>query len=946
LQSAFARVILGGVLHQMRSFLGHRFRFALLALAIGLLTSPSAGAADWESDAAELLPVAGLKKGHWWVLGPFEWAQKGRQFWGDRPLAPDNAHDLQAAYTNAQGLVKWREVPEWDQDGKLCDVAAKLGMDNSKRCLAACLYRQIQAPTNAEAILYLGFNDGCVLRVNGEVVFERFFYRSTSARQEAIPVKLRAGANDFLLKLVDKDNTGGASFIFQLEPRLEPRLHAQALEALIAQYAEDQPHVRDAQRQLVHLYRQCHELAKADALWEELQRAVPPADPSALAGYGATRPGGVGQVLRGRLESGRAVFETTRGLLYLGFWRDRVARFTFVPYGTPWPYPPTHRPLPVEFDRRNEAKPAALREEGDRFLVSGKRMNIAVPKNGAALVFSDGTRERWMELGHQLESKPPTSKSKGLPGSFEHLVFQLDTREGVFGLGHRYDAFNRRGRVNAIGNCDRGFGESHFTLPYFVTQGHDALFINSFGEGDISVDRPEAPNMAVCRLEEKVIDGFYFRGEPKELVRQWVDLTGHTVMPPDWTLGVWMSRNSYHDENTVLEVARRLRALQIPSHVLVLEAWREDGPDWMSWNPARWKNHEAMCRRLHEMGFKVVLWTMQFHMFNNTLPQPYEKEALAKDYFVMDRGQPWGYDPRAKQSACLVDFFNPAACDWWQRQYRPLFDPVTGIDGLKTDIGENNAGTVLPGWTNINNVYALGYLKCAWEMTRKLTGHGMVFARTGTVGTQRYPLLWAGDHSTWFQGMQEAYHAMMGAGLAGFAWNSFDVGGLYGDLDKETYVRMAQMGAFCPVMQAHGQGKREPYDLGDFHEEAVDIFNRYANWHMVLKPYRIAAGQEACRTGVPIMRPLWMEFPNDPECYEAEYQYFFGPDILVAPIMSCDHQRKVYLPRGDWIDWWTGQRLTGGGSRQVEAPLEQMPLFIRPGSKVLKFAPAARASRR
>jgi alpha-glucosidase (family GH31 glycosyl hydrolase) len=905
----------------------------------------AASAASWESDAAQVLPAAALKRGHWWALGPFEWTQKGRQFWGDRPLPPDNSRDLEAAYTNAQGSVRWREVPEWDQDGKIHDVAGKLGMDNSKRCLAAYLYRQVEAPADVEAILYLGFNDGCVLRVNGEVVFERFFYRSTAARQEAIRVNLRAGRNDFLLKLVDKDNTGGASFIFELEPRLASQSQAQALGALIALHPGETTNVLAARRQLVHLYRQGGALERADALAEDIQHSAlaSPADQAAMLAYVETRPGGLGQLLRGRLEQGRAVFETTHGTLHLAFWQDRVVRFTFVPGNVPWPYAASHRPLPVPFDRRNEGTVTTLRDEGDRFLVSGRRLSIALPKRGEGLLFTGEGHERFLELGLQTEPKKTgASKQKSLPGASEQIVFHLDTREGVYGLGHRYDAFNRRGRINAVGNCDRGFGESHFTLPHFVTQGEDALFINSFGDGEVSVDRPEAPNMAVCRIEEAIIDGFYFRGTPKELMRQWVDLTGHTVMLPDWTLGVWMSRNSYHDEKTVLEVANKLRALQIPSHVLVLEAWREDGPDWMSWNPARWPNHEAMCRRLHEMGFKVVLWTMQFHMFNNANPQPYEQEALANRYFVMQGAKSWGYNPRDKHSACLVDFFNPAACAWWERQYGRLFHPVTGIDGLKTDIGENNGGTAFPGWTNINNIYALGYQRCAWEMTKKLTGQGMVFARTGTIGTQQYPSLWAGDHSTWFQGMQEAYHAMLNAGLSGYAWNSFDVGGLYGDLDKETYVRMTQMGAFCPILQAHGQGKREPYNLGDFHEEAVDVFNRYANWYMALKPYRLAAGQQACKTGLPIMRPMWMEFPEDPECYEADYQYFFGPDILVAPIFSCNHQRKVYLPRGEWVDWWNGQVITGGRYKQVEAPLEKMPLFVRPGSSVLRLSAARR----
>jgi alpha-glucosidase (family GH31 glycosyl hydrolase) len=827
---------------------------------------------------AALLPAATeITKGHWHVLGPFEWVKEPRKFWGDRPLPPDASLDLTATYQGRTGPVRWREVPAWDTDGVVYEIAEKLGAGEQEGCVAAYLYRKIDAPADTDAILYLGFDDGLVLRLNGTVIFQRFFYRSTEPRQEAIPVRLVKGRNDFLLKIVDKDNTSASAFCFDL--RLAP----------------------------------------------------PP--PSAEPG---SRTRGVGEVTGSSIEGGdRAVFKTARGTLSVAFWRDTAPRVTFVPANVSWPYPPAQRPLPASPRLRPEGAVPGIGVEPDRFIVRGRSLNVEVLKNGAAVIFSTARARRVVEIGMRTEPER----------TVEEIKVHLQTREGVFGTGSRYDAFNRRGRRNAIGNCDRAFGESHFTLPHFITQGRDAFFINSFGDGEISIDRPEAENIAVCRLEESVLDFFYFAGDPKSLIRQYVDLTGHTVMPPAWTLGVWMSRNSYEDEGVVLDVAKNLRKHNVPASVLVLEAWREDGADWMSWNPARWKNHETMCATLHQMGFRVVIWTMQFHSYNCANPLPYEREALENRYFVMEGDKPWGWDAGTPRNSYIVDFFNPAACAWWERQYRPLFHPATGIDGLKTDIGENNGGVTSQGWKDINNIYALGYLRCAWEMTKRITGEGMIFARTGTVGTQQYPILWAGDHSTWFQGMQEAYNAMMSVGLSGYAWTTFDIGGLYGDLDKETYVRMAQMGAFCPIMQAHGQGRREPFDFGDYGEEAVEIFNRYARWYLDLTPYRIAAGREACETGVPIMRPLWLEYPDDPACYDAEFEYLFGPDILVAPIFSYNHTRDVYLPAGEcgeWIDWWTGERVRGGRTLRVEMPLERMPIYVRPGADVVKFSPGTK----
>lgn len=913
-----------------------------LAAAVALLAACAccAAASDWKSDMAKMIPACALDEGHWWVLSSFEWVKEGREFWGDRPLPPDNSFDLTKTYEGRKGTAKWVEVPEWDEDGKVYTIADKSDIgEDPEGCVAAYLYRRVDSPAETDAILYFGFDDGLVLNLNGKVIFQKFFYWSAHVRQEAIPIHLKKGRNDFLFKIIDKDNTSDSGICFDIRPAVSPEKYARALETLIGRYPDDRENVLDAKMRLVQLYRQMGQLRKADSLATAigLDPAVGKERKEAIVEYNRSRPAGIGTVSGYSLQNGRATFTTARGTLHIAFWRDTAPRITFVPSGTAFPYPASQRPLPVPFDRKNGGKIVTVKEEPARFVVHGAKLNVEVPKDGSGVVFVNGKNRRFLELGMLDEFKKwEWSELKTFKGPYEYAVLHLNTREAVFGTGERYDFFNRRGRANPIGNSDRAYGDSHFTLPYFTTQGHDALFINSFGDGDMNFDLPNAENMAVCRIQEDVADIFYFVGTPKSLVRQWVDLTGHTVMPPDWTLGVWMSRNSYEDENVVLDVAKKLREYKVPASVLVMEAWRGEAPNWMKWDAKNWPNREQMCKTLHEMGYKLIIWTMQFHGMNLKSLNPSEQEALDNKYFVMEGDHPWGWSEDDPGGSFIVDFFNPAACAWWDRQYRPLFDPVTGIDALKTDIGENNGGQTWQGWKNINNIYALGYLRCAWEMTRDITGHGVVFARTGTVGTQQYPILWAGDHSTWFQGLQEAMNAMLTTGLEGYAWTSFDVGGLYGDLDKETYIRMAQVGAFCPILQAHGQGNREPYEFG---QEAVDIFNRYANWYLALKPYRIAAGQEACKTGVPIMRPLWMEYPDDPECYDASYQYFFGRDILVAPIISYNHTRSLYLPKGEWVDWWTGERVKGGRHLEVEMPLDKMPLYVRPGSSVLKIAP-------
>lgn len=808
-----------------------------------------------------------FQSGPWWLLGAFHWVDEGRLFWGDRPLPPDGELDLTAAYPGRQGPVRWRQVPEWSDDGRTYEIAAHTDTADATTCTAVYLYRRVDAATDCPALLYLGFNDGLILRVNGEVVFRRFYYRETAPRQEAIPLQLHAGRNDFLLKLVDKDNTSPCSFVFELKAR---------------------DAIRSGDRALSN---------------------------------------GIGRVESVVWSATGALFTTERGLFRLAFWQDAVLRLTFVPTGAPWPFPVSQRPLPVPADLVDHGTVRSVTEDEERYVLTGSRLTVTLARDGAMLALRHSGQVRRLEL--TVEDEPQKGRQMV-------AALHLTPAETVYGTGERYDTINRRGRRNVIHNADRAYGDTHFTLPYLATRGGDALFANTYGGGEIDVDLPGAEDLALFRLQEEVADCFYFTGTPKELVLQWVDLTGHTVMPPDWALGVWMSRNLYENAQVVMDVARTLRQHQVPAHVLVLEGWRGGADGWMDWEPQNWPQPRALCQALHEMGFKVVLWTMQYFPVNPESPTPAQQEAVEQRYFMEWDDRPWGWEP----NVFAVDFSQSAACDWWARLHRPLFDSVTGIDALKTDIGENVAGNTVAGWRQVNQRYAFDYLRCNWEMTRALTGHGVVFARTGTVGTQQYPILWAGDHSTWFQGMQEAYHAMMSTGLQGYAWTSFDVGGLYGDLDKETYIRMVQMGAFCPIMQAHGQGPREPFAFDD---DTVHVFNQFANWYMALKPYRTAAGQVACETGLPIMRPLWLEYPDDPESWDAEFQYLFGPDIVVAPVFSYDRRRTVYLPPGKWIDWWTGERFEGKQTLDVYVPLERMPLYVRAGSEVLRLAPCAAA---
>jgi alpha-D-xyloside xylohydrolase len=239
----------------------------------------------------------------------------------------------------------------------------------------------------------------------------------------------------------------------------------------------------------------------------------------------------------------------------------------------------------------------------------------------------------------------------------------------------------------------------------------------------------------------------------------------------------------------------------------------------------------------------------------------------------------------------------------------------------------------------MHNLYPLVYNQAVFEVTQEVKGAGLVWARSGWAGMQRYPVCWSGDPASQWDSLAFTLRGGLSLGLSGVPFWSHDVGGYRGHPGEKLYIRWAQFGLFCSHTRCHGESQREPWFFGP---RAVEIFRRYARLRYQLFPYLYSAAIEASQTGLPVIRAMPLAYPEDPNTYDKDLQYLFGPSILVAPVYDESDRRSVYLPEGTWFETWTGQEWEGPRSISLSAPIDCLPLFVRAGSIIPMIRPANR----
>lgn len=520
--------------------------------------------------------------------------------------------------------------------------------------------------------------------------------------------------------------------------------------------------------------------------------------------------------------------------------------------------------------------------------------------------------------------------------SFVHEQLTLGVGTNVYGLGERFGAFVKNGQSVDVWNEDGGTSSdlAYKNVPFYLTNNGYGIFVNhpervSFEVGSEVVSRTQF-SVEGQRLQYFVIHG----DTPKDILARYTELTGRPSRIPAWSYGLWLSTSftTNYNEETVMSFIDGMEERGLPLSVFHFDCHWMRAFHWSDfiWDPATFPDPEGMLSRLHDRGLKVCVWINPYiaqrsHLF---------KEGMELGYLVKNEdGSIWQWD-MWQAGMALVDFTNPEAARWYQDKLRTLLGQ--GVDSFKTDFGERIPTTVR--WHDgssperMHNYYAQLYNQTVFDLLTKELGQGeaVLFARSATTGGQKLPVHWGGDCESTFAAMSESLRGGLSLASSGFGFWSHDIGGFEGTPDPDVFKRWIAFGLLSSHSRLHGSNSyRVPWLVDD---ESSDVLRHFTELKMRLMPYLLASAEEAYTAGTPMMRPMFLEFPQDPGCAALDRQYMLGPDVLVAPVMDGSGTVQFYLPEGTWTHLETGEQLTGPAWHTKTFPVLSAATYVRPGA--------------
>jgi alpha-D-xyloside xylohydrolase len=524
-------------------------------------------------------------------------------------------------------------------------------------------------------------------------------------------------------------------------------------------------------------------------------------------------------------------------------------------------------------------------------------------------------------------------------GQGSHIVEQLSLGVGecVYGLGERFTAFVKNGQVVEITNKDGGTAseQAYKSVPFYLTNRGYGVLVNETGPVSFEVASEKVARVQFS-LEGESLEYFLIYGPtPKEVLRKLTALTGRPALPPSWSFGLWLSTSftTSYDENTVTGFIEGMKQRDLPLHVFHFDCFWMREFEWTNfeWDPSVFPDPVGMLRRLHARGLKICVWINSYIAQRSQL----FAEGATKGYFIKRAdGSVWQTD-LWQPGMAIVDFTNPAACDWFASHIARLLD--MGVDAIKTDFGERipTEGIVYHDGSDpvkMHNFYPIVYNETVFRAieAKRGLGEAVLFARSSYASGQRFPVHWGGDSWSTFESMAESLRGGLSLSLCGFGFWSHDIGGFEGTAPAHIYKRWTAFGLLSSHSRLHGSGSyRVPWA---YDEEACDVLRLFTKLKCRLMPYLWGAALEANRQGVPTMRAMLIEFPNDPACDTLDRQYMLGDSLLVAPVFTEDGTVDYYLPAGRWTNLLTGQAQQGPGWHREHHNFFSLPLMVRPGT--------------
>ena len=588
------------------------------------------------------------------------------------------------------------------------------------------------------------------------------------------------------------------------------------------------------------------------------------------------------------------------------------------------------------FAEARQTNPQVQIEETDTELIyrSG-RTSAVIDKRPASwgIRFLDGDRE----LTETSYRNMAYMQNRDTGRNYMTEQLALDVGESVYGFGERFTPFVKNGQVVEMWNEDGGTASeiAYKNIPFYISnKGYGVLVDN---EGDVSFEiASEKVERLQFSAEGERLDYYVINGsDPKRTVSLYTELTGKPALPPAWSFGLWLTTSftTDYDEETTSGFIQGMADRDIPLHVFHFDCYWMEAYEWcnFTWDARTFPEPKEMLKRYHDRGLKICVW------INPYIGQksPLFREGMEQGYLLKrSNGDVWQTD-LWQAGMGIVDFTNPAAVTWYQEKLKTLLD--MGVDCFKTDFGERIPVRDIAYFdgsdpVKMHNYYPFLYNKAVFELLERErgTGEAVLFARSATVGGQQFPAHWGGDCSASYPSMAETLRAGLSLACAGFGFWSHDMGGFENTASADVYKRWCQFGMLSSHSRLHGSGSyRVPWL---FDEEACDVLRKFVKAKCALMPYLYRQAVKAHEDGIPMMRPMFLEFPEDRACEPLDRQYMLGDSLMVAPVFRESGEAEYYLPEGTWYNLLTEARAEGGRWHKEQFDYFSLPLMLRPGS--------------
>ncbi|MEK6336099.1 MAG: glycoside hydrolase family 31 protein [Acidobacteriota bacterium] len=649
------------------------------------------------------------------------------------------------------------------------------------------------------------------------------------------------------------------------------------------------------------------------------------------------------------------------------------------------------------------AAPWSLKETADSITIATAEVEVIIHRSPLLIDFRDTRTHALLNSDEQPMAYDAKSSLAAMmfdpkAGTFVAVSKKLGFDEHFYGLGEKAARLDKRRGFFVNWNSDTpGYTEGkdpiYQTIPFYLGLQHGVaygIFLDNSYRSYFDFGR-SSQQRAWFGAEGGELNYYFFYGPSiKKILNRYSDLTGHMPMPPMWALGNQQSRWSYYPDTMVEEVARQYRERDLPLDVVHLDIDYMQGYRVFTFDRTRFPNPKDLADRLGRQGVKLVVIVdpgVKYQPLVGEPPRSRPNDAISertvdevvggtpgyrslapqdRSYYVFNEGLAKSYFQKRRDGqlfiprvwpgdSVFVDYTLPEARRWWGDLH--LAYTVNGVAGIWNDMNEPADFVDQTGKNQIDvvsydegeksthaknrNVFALLMARATYEGLARLQPdkRPYVITRAGYAGVQRYATMWTGDTNSTWEALALNVPMFTSLGLSGQPFVGSDVGGFMGRGNGELLVRAYQISFLAPFCRNHkviDGYDQEPWRFGKHYE---DIIRKYLKLRYQLLPFLYTTLEEAHRTGVPLFRPLMLNYQDDPNTYNLDDQFMIGEDLLVAPIVKPDlTARLVYLPKGTWYDYWTNRKYNGGVMIRVDAPLETVPMFVR-GGAIIPLAP-------